>query len=159
MLLLRSIEKVVERERVNALLILFSYFLPRLNDYAIAFTIDFLTYKNLDGEGRGQATCLFPSFKIYFYYIYFFIKYSLNPRNLFFSTHIELMQLIASFNPVYSNLLPLLFMLFFPLILPSLNLSFPHFYLNLILYFSRILFNLSSASTVHERTKVESRNS
>lgn len=153
MLLLRSIEKVVERERVNALLILFSYFLPRLNDYAIAFTIDFPTYKNLDGEGRGQATCLFPCFKIYF-----FIKYSLNPRNLFFSTHIELMQLIASFNPVYSNLLPLLFMLFFPLILPSLNLSFPNFYLNLILYFSRILLNLSSASTVHERTN-KSRNS
>lgn len=155
MLLLRSIEKVVERERVNALLILFSYFLPRLNDYAIAFTIDFPTYKNLDGEGRGQATCLFPSFKIYFYYIYFFIKH---PRNLFFPTHIELMQLIASFNPVYSNLLPLLFMLFFPLILPSLNLSFPNFYLNLILYFSRILLNLSSASTVHERTN-KSRNS
>lgn len=153
MLLLRSIEKVVERERVNALLILFSYFLPRLNDYAIAFTIDFPTYKNLDGEGRGQATCLFPSFKIYF-----FIKYSLNPRNLFFSIHIELMQLIASFNPVYSNLVPLLFMLFFPLILPSLNLSFPNFYLNLILYFSRILLNLSSASTVHERTN-KSRNS
>lgn len=153
MLLLRSIEKVVERERVNALLILFSYFLPRLNDYAIVFTIDFPTYKNLGGEGRGQATCLFPSFKIYF-----FIKYSLNPRNLFFSTHIELMQLIASFNPVYSNLFPLLFMLFFPLILPSLNLSFPHFYLNLILYFSRILLNLSSASTVHERTN-KSRNS
>lgn len=153
MLLFRSIEKVVERERVNALLILFSYFLPRLNDYAIAFTIDFPTYKNLDGEGRGQATCLFPSFKIYF-----FIKYSLNPRNLFFSTHIELMQLIASFNPVYSNLLPLLFMLFFPLILPSLNLSFPNFYLILILYFSRILLNLSSASTVHERTN-KSRNS
>lgn len=154
MLLLRSIEKVVERERVNALLILFSYFLPRLNDYAIAFTIDFPTYKNLDGEGRGQATCLFPSFKIYFYYIYFFIKH---PRNLFFSTHIELMQLIASFNPVYSNLLPLLFILFFPLI-PSLNLSFPNFYLNLILYFSRILLNLSSASIVHERTN-KSRNS
>lgn len=140
---------------MNALLILFSYFLPRLNDYAIAFTIDFPTYKNLDGEGRGQATCLFPSFKIYFYYIYFFIKH---PRNLFFSTHIELMQLIASFNPVYSNLLPLLFMLFFPLILLSLNLSFPNFYLNLILYFSRILLNLSSASTVHERTN-KSRNS